>query len=266
MSTVKFIALFDLHIGKERGLRRGRWTTINCNAREATKNVIRFAQDFAPDVVVYGGDQLQVGSVSHWTKGVPMFTEDLRLKEDYETLYSEVLEPLAPIKRKIWHDGNHEAWANAFVAANPGVAGLVEPHEYLKLQDTGYELYSSGEVSHIGKLNFVHGDTVLGKGSGVNPARTLVNAYRRNIRCGHIHTYSAAIEVTAVDAKDFHSGVVVPSLSTRTPFYIKNNPNCFMQGFLYGYVYSDGSFSDFVTIINDDTFTVNGIKYGTRRR
>ena len=261
MKVNKFVALFDLHVGYENGREAGNWGRKTCHNKAAIKNVLNFINDFAPDTLILGGDQLQVGAISHWNRGKPRFAEGLNLKRDMEELYSLVMEPLAPIARKVWHDGNHEQWAHDLVAETPGLEGLVEPTEYLKLKEIGYEVYSQGEISSIGKLHFVHGDTVLGRGTGANPARTLVNAYRRNIRSGHLHTYSAAIEQTAVDAKDFHSGIVVPSLSHRNPYWIKNNSNCFMQGFLYGYVWADGSFNDYVVVVNNDIFTVNGKKY-----
>lgn len=91
--------------------------------------------------------------------------------------------------------------------------------------------------------------------------KTLVMAYRRNIRAGHLHTYSAAIEQTAVDAKDYHSGIIVPCLSTRAPFYAKNNPNQFINGFLSGYINDDGSFHDSVVIVNRNRFVVGGKEY-----
>lgn len=262
MKCNRFVALYDMHVGYENGREGGRWDRKACHNAKAIKAVLNFVNDFAPDTLILGGDQLQVGAVSHWNKGKPRFSEKLRLKDDMEELYTSILEPLAPIARKVWHDGNHEQWANDLVAENPGIEGLIEPTEYLKLKDIGYEIYSVGEISSIGKLHFVHGDTVLGRGTQGNPAKTLVNAYRRNIRAGHVHTYSAAIEQTSVDAKDYHSGIVVPSLSHRNPYWIKNNPNQFMQGFLYGYVWSDGSFNDTVVIVNNDTFTVNGKRYG----
>ena len=261
MKCTRYLGLFDIHVGFERGYEGGTWKTQTAHNPKAIKAAINFAKDFSPDVLIFGGDQLHVGSVSHWNRGRPIFTEGLRLKDDMEVLYDTVLEPLAPVKRKIWHDGNHEQWIINMVAETPGIEGLVEPTEYLKLKEIGYEVYSQGEISNINKLHFVHGDVVLGKGSGINPAKTLVNAYRRNIRAGHIHTYSAAIEQTAVDAKDYHSGIVVPSLSSRNPYWLKRAPNQFMQGFIYGYVWGDGSFNDYVVIINDNQFTVNGKRY-----
>lgn len=261
MRPSKFIALFDIHCGWEKQNIRGKKYTKATHSLPALRAAVKFARDFAPDVLILGGDQLNCGPISHWHHGHPLLIEGVRLKDEFELLEEEVLTPLQKVRRKIWHDGNHEQWIYDHVEANPSLEGLVEPKNYLKLEKRGYEIYSQGEVSSLGKLHFVHGDVVLRRGGGVNPARTLVNAYRRNIRGGHVHTYAAHIETTAVDIQDYHSGIIVPSLSSRNPTYAKSCPNNSLNGFLYGYVWPTGDFSDEVVIINKGICTVNGIRY-----
>jgi hypothetical protein len=53
----------------------------------------------------------------------------------------------------------------------------------------------------------------------------------------------------------------VPCLSTRRPGYGKGQPNKWIQGFLWGYVNSDGTFNDYVSIIVRDRFIANGTTY-----
>jgi hypothetical protein len=257
----KFLALYDLHFGWERGLVRGKWTDrLACNIR-AIGATVKFIYDFQPDIVILGGDQLNCGPISHWHQGKPILDETFRLKDEMDQLDGVILKLFDKVGRKIWLDGNHEAWINDFVASNPGVRGLVEPINYLKLEKRGWEYYSQGEVAKVGKLNFVHGDVVLSRGSSVNPARTLVNAYRRNVRAGHIHSYSAFTQKNAIDSQDWHSAIVIPSLSNVEPFWNKNRPANFVNGFLYGYVYPDGHFSDQVVLINNNEFTLGGKRY-----
>jgi hypothetical protein len=261
MRPNKFIALFDIHCGWESQTNRGKTTIKPTHSLPAVRAAVKFAKDFRPDVFILGGDQLNCGPISHWRRGKPKLTEGLRLKDEFDLLLHEVMEPLQFVKRKVWHDGNHEQWIIDHVEENPSLAGILEPAEYLKLEKRGYEIYSQGEVSSVGKLHFVHGDVILRSGGGTNPAKKLVNAYRRNIRAGHIHTYGAHIETTAVDVQDYHSGVIVPSLSVRNPTYAKFCPNNSLNGFLYGYSWPNGSFSDEVVIINKGECTVHGIKY-----
>lgn len=258
---LKFVALYDIHVGKERAAVGGRMITRPTYNLPAINAVMKFAtKHFRPDVWVLGGDQLNCGPVSHWNKGRPRLVEGFRLKDEYDKLDSLVIKPIeaSGAARKIWLDGNHEVWIQQELNSNPALEGLVEPQNYLRLREKGWELHSQGEVAKVGKLNFVHGDVVLQRGGYANPAARLLQYYRRNIRAGHIHTLSAATEISAVDQKDFHTAIVVPSLSSRNPEFIKNSPNHFINGFLVGYVNKDGSFSDFPVIVNQGRFVWDG--------
>ncbi len=261
----KFIALFDIHIGWERIKTRGNSVIRPTHAIPAINAVMEFAADYKPQALVLPGDQLNCGPISHWLKGKPRLVAGFNLRKEMDELDRLILKPFDKIlpkdSIKIWHNGNHEVWIQDFIDQNPGTEGLLEPEQYLKLEERGYKIYEQGEVSSLGKLNFVHADVVLRNGTTVNPAKTLVNAYKKNIRGGHLHTYSAAVESTVIDAKDFHTGVIVPSMSTRNPSFVKNNPNQFCNGFLKGIIYPDGSFSDSVVIINKGKFTENDKLY-----
>lgn len=259
-----FLALFDMHIGWEKMRSRGTEAVMPTYNKAAINAVKHFAKDLKPNALVLVGDQLNCGPISHWIKGQPRLGEAFRLKTEMDLLDNFVLTQFDKCDIKMWFKGNHEIWIQNHIDANPAVEGLIEPESYLHLGKRGYDIFEQGEVGSLGKLNFVHGDVAL-RGGSVNPAKTLVMAYRRNIRAGHLHCYSAAVDTTPVDARDWHTGIIVPSLSTRNPAYMKNNPSCFMNGFLYGYVYPDGSFWDTVVIINNGKFVVNGSVYDGRK-
>ncbi len=260
-----FMALFDIHVGFERIKTGGKEVVRTTHCVPAINAALKFARDFKPQALILGGDQLNCGEISHWLKGKPRLVAGFNLRKSMDMLDALVLKPFDSILPdnaiRIWHEGNHEAWIQDHIDQNPGTEGLLEPRNYLKLEKRGYKIYEQGQVSNLGKLHFVHGDVVLRNGSTVNPAKTLVMAYRRNIRGGHLHTYSAAVDTTPVDATDTHTGIIVPSLSTRNPAFVKNNPNAFIQGFLYGYVYPDGNFCDTVVIVTKGKFTANGRIY-----
>lgn len=257
----RFVALYDIHIGWEWAHQGGRRVKKETHNPRALKATLDFVQDFAPDVIIFGGDQINCGPVSHWHKGKPRLTEGFRLKDELDKFGELVLRRLEKFPNIIWLDGNHEAWIMQFLDENPGVEGLVEPASYLRLDSSGFTFRSQGEVYTLGKVSFIHGDTAFKGYIRANPARTLVEMYGRNIRAGHLHTYGAWTQVTPVDRQDYHTGVIVPALSARAPYYTKFNPTNFMQGFLYGWVWPDGSFTDYVVIINHNSFTVAGKRY-----
>lgn len=256
----RFLALFDMHIGWEKIRVRGRDVVTATHNLAAIQATLRFARDFQPDAILLVGDQLNCGPISHWVKGQPRLVEGFRLKAEMDLLDNLVLRHFDTCDIKMWFVGNHEMWIQDHIDAHPSVEGLVEPENYLRLHERGYQIFGQGEVGSLGKLNFVHGDIAL-RGGSVNPAKALVMAYRRNIRAGHLHTYCAAVDTTPVDTSDYHTGIIVPSLSTRNPAYTKNSSSCHCNGFLMGYVYPDGSFWDTVQIINKGRFAYNGILY-----
>jgi len=255
-----FIALFDLHFGWERKAEKGKMITRPTHNLRAVNAVLEFAKDFKPDVVILGGDQLDAGPVSHWRRGKPRLTEKFRLKEEMELLDKHVLEPIDRLKpnEKVWISGNHERFIADFLTENPGIEGMIEPQNYLHLFDRGWLFVDEGELFKLGKLNFVHGEQVR----GANPAKKLVSSYRRNIRCGHHHTFDVSTDVTPYDRSDYHTGIVVPAMSAVNPSYMKNRSSNFQQGFLAGWVNKDGSFSDYVVIVNRGKFVWNGKVYG----
>lgn len=258
----KFVALFDMHFGYETVITKGIKKTRTTHNLHSIKCAIAFCRHYKPDVVILGGDQLNCGPISHWNKGKPRLSAHFRLKEEYDLLIKHVLLPLESmkLKEKIWLEGNHEVWIKLFLDENPGLEGLLEPEEYLQLKSRGWQVYSQGEHYSLGKLFFVHGDVVLGKGYRVNPAKLLVDKYRRNIRAGHLHTWGAAIEETPIDVQDYHSGIIVPSLSMLNLSYGKNAPNNCVNGFLFGEVGDNGYFNDHVMIVHRGECLYNGEK------
>src|SRR5208282_4462903 len=112
----------------------GQWITRPTFAKKAIRAVSNFINDFSPDTLILGGDQLNAGPVSHWHHGRPLLSEDLRLKDEMDIFGTTILEPFAGVSRKVYMVGNHEKWIDDHVEANPGLRGLIEPEEYLNLK------------------------------------------------------------------------------------------------------------------------------------
>jgi hypothetical protein len=133
---------------------------------------------------------------------------------------------------------------------------VVDIKSLLKLKK--WDVVEQGGISKLGKIHFVHGDTVKG---GQYPANWAVTSYERNIRFGHHHTFQMATKTTPVDANG-HTGIAVPCLCRKGPHYGESKPNKWMQGFLWGYVNGpDGCFNDYVTVIVNGKAIVNGKTY-----
>ena len=268
----RFVALFDCHVGWEWARVGGKMVTRPTHNEPAIRATLDFVKDFAPDVLIFGGDQINCGPVSHWLKGKPRLVEGFRLKTELDKFQELFRDTTIHIPSTVWMDGNHEAWIHGMVDENPGLEGLLEPHEYLKgmwgttvSQGEMYQLTTIGSPPVKSKLYFVHGDSVLAARQYRSPARALVEAYGRNIRAGHVHTYDVYTKKSPIDKQDYHSGIIVPALASRDPYYVKSAPSNFMHGFLYGWFWPDGEFTDQVVVINRGTFTVNGKRYGKEK-
>lgn len=220
---------------------------------------MQFIEDFKPDHVILGGDTLDCGSISHHRKGKAGQLEGLRLLADAKECRDLIIDPLEKqIKgRLVYHIGNHEDWLTDLTDDLPALEGVVDIASLLKLSDR-WEIIPQGKATKLGKLTFVHGDTIKG---GQNPALWAVTAYERNIRFGHYHTFQMATKTTPVDANG-HTGIAVPCLCKKGHMYGQGSPNKWMQGFLWGYVDTElGIFNDYVTVIINGKAIINGKLY-----
>ncbi len=268
-SAKKFVALFDIHVGWEWARSAGKMIVRPTHNEPAIKATLEFVKDFAPDVLIFGGDSINCGPVSHWLKGKPRLVEGFRLKNELDKFADLFSEVALNADKTVFMIGNHEAWIDQMVDENPGLEGMIEPQAYL--EELWNETVSQGEMYRLtsgnvkSKLYFVHGDSVLQARQYRSPARALVEAYGRNIRAGHVHTYDVYTKKSPIDKQDYHSGIIVPALASRDPYYVKSAPSNFMHGFEYGWFWPDGEFTDQIVVINNSTFTINGKRYGKEK-
>lgn len=255
----KFIYSPDKHVGWEQtreGLRP-------LHDEKAINAMIRFAQDFQPDVWIEGGDNMDYGPISHWLAGQKKSIQGLDLRKDAKTYSRLVLDPVNEImsrrskskKRKVWMIGNHEAWAYQFGEENPGAASLVDPTQLLELND--WEIIDQGKHTSLGKLVVIHGDTL----SGQNPAKVAVDRWGHSVMFGHFHTHQVQPKHELIDVEQPKVAWAIPGLCNKNPIYMKNKPNQWMKGFAYGWVQDDGSFQVNVPIYVNGRFVIDGKVY-----
>jgi len=250
----KFAALFDIHYGHER--RNGH--KVPLHDLKAFGATYAFLQDFKPDVIILGGDILDCNPISHHNKGKPGRTEGLRLASDAQGCREDIITPLEALKatKNVYILGNHEDWLSDLAEDQPGLEGLVDAKHLLSLNK--WQVEPQGGRFRLGKLWFMHGDTL---GGGANVTRKAVTDGGRSLRFGHFHTYAATTKVSFLDENCGHTAVAVPCLCGREPKYGQGRGNSWVQGFNWGYVNSDGTFSDYVSVITNGKFAANGKVY-----
>ena len=252
-----FVSLFDLHYGYERDVYRHKKALHDPRAMDVA---LQFVSDFKPEVLVLGGDMLDCGAISHHNRNKPGATEGLRVLADGKELRQNFLNPLdsvKSIKKKIYLTGNHEDWLNDIIDREPGLEGLIDLKTMLDMDDS-WTVLPQGGMFNLGKLTFLHGDQLRG---GEHVAKAAVIAYERSVRFGHFHSHQVYTKTSAVDQKLGKTGVIVPCLCTKGPKYGEGAPNRWAQGLNFGWINSDGTFSDYVAIIINGRTIINGKEY-----
>lgn len=252
----KFIFSPDKHVGWER--KQGKLVALH--DAKAIGAMMEFARDFKPDVWIEGGDNLDCGPISHHLSDKKVSVQQLDLSKDAREYTKLVLEPLMQIlpkgAEKVWMNGNHEDWLAQLGELQPGLASLLTPEHLLDLR--GWKIIPQGGYVKYGYLHFVHGDAITG---GTNCAKNAVARYGQCIRFGHFHTFQVATQHSMLNVKDVKTGIAVPSLCRRNPNYLKGAPSQWTQGFNYGYLHDDGTFTDYVPIIVNGRFSAHGTTY-----
>jgi metallophosphoesterase superfamily enzyme len=249
-----FLFTTDLHYGYER--HGGHKVPIH--DMKAWNATLAFAADLKPDVWIVGGDFLDCSCISHHTKGRPGQTEGLRLLADAEEGKKVFIKPIEDICKgeKIYIIGNHEAWLRDLTNEMPSLEGIVDLSHLLGLSK--WKIIPQGGNYNLGKLTFMHGDTVTG---GEHMVKQAVINYERSVRFGHYHTYAAYTKNTPLQYINAKTGIAVPCLCTKIPSYGKLKPNRWVQGFNFGYVDKNGFYSDYVPIIINSRVTIHGKTY-----
>lgn len=200
----------------------------------AIATFVRAAQKLQPSTVILGGDALDCGPITHHRSGRHgRATEGLRLLGDMQLLREMVLQPLEALAsrpRLIYMIGNHEHWIDMWVDEHPEVEGLVGLDVGLQLSAHGWEVIPQGGTFALGKLHFLHGDTLR----TANPAKYGVETFERSLRFGHFHRQSGWTKTSALDVEDVRTAIGVPGLCRRDPSYGRSAPNSHSLGFLVG--------------------------------
>jgi hypothetical protein len=251
----KFIFTPDKHVGFEN--KKGKLTPLH--DEQAINAMLSFASDFKPDVWIEGGDNLDCGPVSHWLSNQKASLEQLDLRKDCQLYNKLVLKPINSImrgKRKIWMMGNHEAWLYQAIEDKPGLRGVLDVQNLLPLDD--WEFVDQGENVKLGKLAFIHGDTLP---NVKNIAGIAIERNNLSVAFGHFHTFQTFTKHTMLDSNEVMTGFAVPGLCRRNPNYAINRPNQWLNGFMYGYIQSNGEFTAYVPIIIRGRFAAEGKTY-----
>lgn len=265
-NIARYMGLFDIHRGfefnEENDYDKSVPRFVKSHDEDLLLKLQRFAKDWKPDYVIYGGDQVNLSCISRWTANKPRMVEGRTIKEDFD-YFTEFAYPIGGGRaKKIWIEGNHEERLRDLINRWPQLIDLAETRKILHgLKIDHYA--PSGKLYNLpdSKVWFTHGHIVLG-GAFANYGHKLVTAYHRNVRAGHVHLLWMGTEKVAVDIDNYHSGITLPGLCRANLPYAKNKPSSNQQGFLIGeYDVTTGNFWDTPVLVINGEFIVNGKRY-----
>ena len=175
----RLVALYDLHIPY----------TIDLEP------IYKFLKDFKPNVVIIGGDFLDLPYLSCWSqRRLEYFMED-KPRAEYDNDIKEANNILDIIDdcceegaEKEYLEGNHEfrlhQLTNQFYDKKRTILDIYDYKKDLMLSERNYDWHSYNQVIKKGCLFYTHGVYHT-----VNHSRKHLQVYSRNIRYGHLHTY-----------------------------------------------------------------------------
>jgi hypothetical protein len=210
--------------------------------------------------IVLGGDQLDNEAISHHNKGKISVEASGSVINDFKFCDRELLSPLerlAPKADKTWIDGNHSDWIYQYLEEHPQMKGAIEPDKALRLKERGWRYLRCGSIFKVGKLNWIHGETLTGR----YHAQTAVDRYCSNVVYGHFHTVQTAIKILPQDANQRWGAWSMPAMCQLNPTYLRNKPTCWVNGFCLVEYFEGGLFNVNQIIVNKGKFSHGGRIY-----
>jgi predicted MPP superfamily phosphohydrolase len=243
----KVIALFDIHIPNNIPL----------------EGIFKFIKDEKPDVVVLGGDIMDIQSLSHWAingnKRIQLEGKRFQKECDETNLFLDnLMKSVGANCQIIYLGGNHESWVEQYIDQNPSMEGLINLPKmlFLKERKIRWIPYTDSENYYkFGKLYYTHGEYTC-----TNHAKKMLEVWNCNIRYGHLHSHQVWSKTGRRGIGDMHKAVSIPCLCKEGD-YLAGKSNNWSHGFHFAYVKPNGNFLEYVIPIVDGHFLFNTKTY-----
>lgn len=192
--------------------------------------VLRFIQDFKPDLLVHLGDGLDCYSISRFSRD-PARVHSLGAELREMNSHLDELDSAAGKAVKLYHLGNHEERLERYVIDRaPELRDIPELSisHLLRLEKRGFEVFESGHMSEFRGFVMTHGVH-----TGPTAAERMAGATGSSGISGHNHQARA---FWWTDLRGPHAWFINPTLmrvDAGEPSYVKGPVN-WAQGFSYG--------------------------------
>lgn len=199
-----------------------------------------YIEETQPDTVVYGGDFMDMESMSSHggNPSPPKLIDEARESRRYLRSAKRV----APHARHILLEGNHEDRLDRWLADNaPALVGTITVPQLLQLDELGIEWITEEKILWLGKLAVIHG-----KWCNDLHAKKHLLEYGHSSLYGHTHRHQ--VYTKGQMNGDVHGAFGMPSACSRDAPYMKGRPAGWTQGFGVVYVRPNRDFNVYTAI------------------
>ena len=257
-NDIRFISIADAYIGFESVHTSAKgWHKKPAHDLKFLARIFTFAKDFKPNIVILQGDQYHFDYLSKYTKESTVAKFEQLLTKDSILHDKHLINPAhnTGAEEVVYMLGNHDIRTRNLSEKFPALGNIIEELVFPSyITDT---IVEQGGIYKIGKLHFIHGDTIKGK----YVAQAAVNRYGVNVRLGHFHRHETATLCHQVQPTHSITGIVYPCACNRDPGYLNHAPNSWAKGFAYGFVSKkSGNFNDYV-VHDHNGFNIGGKEY-----
>ena len=226
--------------------------------------ILDFLKKNKVGLFVFGGDNLDCGSISHHNKAKPLYRPQGQMKRDLDGFEKAVLSAVEKLLPKdcvkVWLTGNHEDWASQLIEEQPELDGLLDFPRYLELARRGWIVKPQGGHYKRGHLKWIHGDVLTG---GQAAPRKALDTYVESVVFGHFHAFASATKVLPHSAKYKWQAWATGCVGSVNASYLKNRPTGWLNGFAITEFYGTrGNFSHYPVTVLGGRFAYGGKEYG----
>jgi predicted phosphodiesterase len=229
------------------------------NHEPTTDAFIDYIEETQPDTVIYGGDFMDVESMS--SHGGNHSPPKLLDEAAGSRRYLRRAKRVAPHAKHIMLEGNHEDRLNRWLSNNaPNLVGAVSIRGLLQLDDMDIDWVPEDKILWLGKLAVIHG-----KWCNEHHAKKHLSEYGHSSLYGHTHRHQ--VFTKGQMNTDVHGAFGMPSACRHDAPYLKGKPAGWTQGFGVVYVRPDRNFNVYTAITSHGQMVApNGKTYPVSAR